>query len=196
MFSTNICPFLLICYIITFIFELLGMVLVEAFKMATKNLSPKQQRFVEEYLLDLNATQAAVRAGYSKKTARAIASENLAKPNIQEAVAKAKQERSEATKVDAKWVLKQAVEVHQRVMQEIKPVRNPKTREQVYDDNGHPLFTFNAAAANRSLEIIGKHVDIGCFKEKIEHSSGQSMAERIRAAREYSRQADQAPATE
>ncbi len=73
--------------------------------MTTKNLSPKQQRFVEEYLIDLNATQAAVRAGYSKKTARAIASENLAKPYIQEAVAKAKRERSEATKVDAAWVL-------------------------------------------------------------------------------------------
>ena len=63
-------------------------------------MTPKQSRFVEEYLIDLNATQAAVRAGYSKKTARAIASENLAKPNIQEAVAKAKRERSEATKID------------------------------------------------------------------------------------------------
>ena len=158
--------------------------------MATKNLSPKQQRFVEEYLLDLNATQAAVRAGYSKKTARAIASENLAKPNIQEAVAKAKQERSEATKVDAKWVLKQAVEVHQRVMQEIKPVRNPKTREQVSDDNGNALFAFNAAAANRSLEIIGKHVEVAAFKDRLEVSGEQSLAERIRAAKAYSRRAD------
>ncbi len=164
--------------------------------MATKNLCPKQQRFVEEYLLDLNATQAAVRAGYSKKTARAIASENLAKPNIQEAVAKAKQERSEATKVDAKWVLKQAVELHQRCMQEIRPVRNPKTREQVYDDNGNALFAFNAAAANRSLEIIGKHVEVAAFKDRLEVSGEQSLAERIRAAKAYSRRADEIPGTE
>ena len=143
--------------------------------MTTKTLSPKQQRFVEEYLIDLNATRAAIRAGYSKKTARAIASENLAKPNIQEAVAKAKRGRSDATKVNAEWVLKQAVELHQRCMQEIRPVRNPMTREQVYDDNGHDLFTFNAAAANRSLEIIGKHVEVAAFKDLLEVSGGQSM---------------------
>jgi phage terminase small subunit len=164
--------------------------------MPSKTLSPKQQRFVEEYLIDLNATQAAIRAGYSKKTARAIASENLAKPNIQEAIAKAKQERSEATKVDAEWVLIQAVEVHRRCVQEIRPVRNPKTREQVYDDDGNALFTFNAAAANRSLEIIGKHVEVAAFKDRLEVSGEQSMAERIRAAKAYSRRADQTPATE
>jgi len=164
--------------------------------MPSKTLSPKQQRFVEEYLIDLNATQAAIRAGYSKKTARAIASENLAKPNIQEAIAKAKQERSEATKVDAEWVLIQAVEVHRRCVQEIRPVRNPKTREQVYDDDGNALFTFNAAAANRSLEIIGKHVEVAAFKDRLEVSGEQSMAERIRAAKAYSRRADQAPETE
>ena len=45
-------------------------------------LTAKQQRFVEEYLVDLNATQAAIRAGYSKKTARQIAKENLTKPYI------------------------------------------------------------------------------------------------------------------
>ena len=50
-------------------------------------LTPKQQRFVEEYLIDLNATQAAIRAGYSESTARAIASENLTKPDICEAIA-------------------------------------------------------------------------------------------------------------
>jgi phage terminase small subunit len=45
-------------------------------------MTPKQQRFCDEYLIDLNATQAAIRAGYSEKNARNIASENLAKPNI------------------------------------------------------------------------------------------------------------------
>jgi phage terminase small subunit len=164
--------------------------------MTTKTLSPKQQRFVEEYLIDLNATRAAIRAGYSKKTARAIASENLAKPNIQEAVAKAKRGRSDATKVNAEWVLKQAVELHSRCMGEIQPVLNPKTRKQVFDDEGNALFTFNAAAANRSLEIIGKHVEVAAFKDRVEVSGGQSMAERILAARRYSQRSDQPPITE
>lgn len=49
--------------------------------MATR-MTAKQKRFCDEYLIDLNATQAAIRAGYSKKNANNIASENLAKPNI------------------------------------------------------------------------------------------------------------------
>ena len=61
------------------------------------NFTPKQARFVEEYLVDLNATQAAIRAGYSKKTARQVASENLTKPDIQEAIAAAQDDRSERT---------------------------------------------------------------------------------------------------
>ena len=64
-------------------------------------LTPKQQRFIDEYLIDLNATQAAIRAGYSPRTARAIACENLAKPDIQEAIAEAKRERSEVRQ----WLL-------------------------------------------------------------------------------------------
>ncbi|AVX04328.1 terminase small subunit [Maritalea myrionectae] len=50
-------------------------------------LTAKQQRFVDEFLVDLNATQAAIRAGYSPKTARQVASENLTKPNIASAIA-------------------------------------------------------------------------------------------------------------
>ena len=45
-------------------------------------MNDRQRRFVDEYLIDLNATQAAIRAGYSPKTAKAIASENLTKPDI------------------------------------------------------------------------------------------------------------------
>jgi len=52
-------------------------------------LTDKQQRFVAEYLIDLNATQAAIRAGYSEKTARSVGSENLSKPDIAAAISKA-----------------------------------------------------------------------------------------------------------
>lgn len=69
-------------------------------------LNAKQQRFVDEYLIDLNATQAAVRAGYSPKTARSVAAENLTKPNIQAAVEKARQAQSERTKLTADDILR------------------------------------------------------------------------------------------
>lgn len=147
------------------------------------NLSPKQQQFISEYMLDLNATKAAVRAGYSEKTARQIGSENLSKPAIQEAIARAKIARSEATKIDAEWVLKQAVELHQRCMQEIKPAKNPKTGKQIYDCDGNALFTFNAAAANRALELVGKHISVAAFKDRFEVSNGPSLEERIQAGR-------------
>ena len=65
------------------------MVLAEMILMNATKLTPKQNRFVEEYLIDLCATRAAVRAGYSEKTARQIGSENLSKPAIQEAIAEA-----------------------------------------------------------------------------------------------------------
>lgn len=55
-------------------------------KQHKRGLTPKQTRFIREYLIDLNATQAAIRAGYSKRTAKDIACENLAKPNIQEVI--------------------------------------------------------------------------------------------------------------
>ncbi len=155
--------------------------------MNTKTLTPKQQRFIDEYLIDLNATQAAIRAGYSPRTARAIACENLAKPDIQEAIARAKRDRSEATKIDAEWVLKQAVELHRRCMQEIKPALHPKSRRQLKDDSGDLLFTFNAAAANRALELVGKHVDIGAFKDRLEVSGGISLVERLQAGRDRAR---------
>ena len=80
-------------------------------------LTAKQKRFVEEYLIDLNATQAAIRAGYSRNSARAIGVENLTKPALAAAVENAIRERSEATKINAEWVLKQAVELHLRCMQ-------------------------------------------------------------------------------
>lgn len=69
-------------------------------------LTPKQQRFVDEYLIDLNATQAAIRAGYSPKTAGQIGEQNLKKLEIQAAIQKAQAERSERTLVTQDMVIK------------------------------------------------------------------------------------------
>lgn len=68
-------------------------------------LTRKQQRFVEEYLVDLCATRAAVRAGYSPKTARAIGHENLTKPDIRAAIDRAVADRSARTRIAADRVL-------------------------------------------------------------------------------------------
>ena len=74
--------------------------------MDKKPLRPKQERFIEEYLKDLNAIQAAIRAGYSAKTASAIGEENLRKPEISAAVSEARAKRSKETKIEAAWVLR------------------------------------------------------------------------------------------
>lgn len=75
--------------------------------MAQDGLTAKQRRFVEEYLVDLNGTQAAIRAGYSEKSAGVIATENLTKPNVAEAIQKAMDKRSAATEITAERVLKE-----------------------------------------------------------------------------------------
>jgi phage terminase small subunit len=71
----------------------------------TKGLTPKQERFVEEYLIDLNATQAAIRAGYKAKTARQAGAENLTKPYIQEEIRRRRKEQMKRTQLTADKVL-------------------------------------------------------------------------------------------
>ncbi|SDG47854.1 terminase small subunit [Desulfosporosinus hippei] len=68
-------------------------------------LTAKQKKFITEYLIDLNATQAAIRAGYSPKTSYSIGQENLKKPEIQNAIQKAKEKRAERTEITADMVL-------------------------------------------------------------------------------------------
>jgi len=74
-------------------------------------LTPKQTRFVAEYLIDLNATQAAIRAGYSAKTAGQMGDENLKKPQIQAELQKSMQERSARTEITQDRVLKELAKI-------------------------------------------------------------------------------------
>ena len=74
--------------------------------MAKKKLTAKQQRFCDEYLVDLNGTQAAIRAGYSKKTAYAIADNNLKKPAIKDYIAARMAEKESKLIADQNEVLK------------------------------------------------------------------------------------------
>ena len=74
--------------------------------VADKKLTAKQQRFCDEYLIDLNATQAAIRAGYSEKTAKSIGNENLTKPDLKAYIEKRMAEKEAALVADQAEVLK------------------------------------------------------------------------------------------
>lgn len=149
--------------------------------MSTKPLTPKQQRFVDEYLIDLNATQAAIRAGYAPGSASVTGSQLLANPKIATEVAEAKKVRSERTEITADWVLQQAVEVYRRVVQEVRPALD-RAGHQLHDEGGAPLYKFDASAALRALELVGRHVEVGAFEERV--TVTHDLADRIIAARE------------
>lgn len=74
-------------------------------------MTAKMQRFCDEYLIDLNATQAAIRAGYSEKTARTIAAENLTKPDIQAYISERMAEKDAQLIADQDEVLKYLTKV-------------------------------------------------------------------------------------
>lgn len=148
-------------------------------------LTEKQATFVQEYLIDLNATQAAIRAGYSKKTANRIAAENLSKPVIAQAIAEARKEQEQRTQLTADKVLEQYARI---AFFDLRTL---------YGDDGKILpvteWPDEAAAAVAGFEVMelsgdlpgvvkkvklvdkrasladmGKH--LGMFKERVEHS--------------------------
>ncbi len=146
-------------------------------------LTPKQQRFVEEYLVDLNATQAAIRAGYSAKSAHVEGSRLLTNAKVAAAISAAKRERSEATKIDAEYVLRKLHQIVERCLQEVKPALHSKTRQPMKDRDGNPLFTFNAAGANQALALLGKHVEIRAFEDRVRHDLDDGVVEALQAGR-------------
>ncbi len=146
-------------------------------------LTARQERFILEYLVDINATQAAIRAGYSRNSARQIGQENLSKPVVAAAVAEAKRERSDSTKIDAEYVLKRLHQIVERCLQEVKPALHSKTRQPMKDEDGNALYTFNAAGANQALALLGKHTDVAAFKDRLEVSGELSLVERLQQGR-------------
>lgn len=127
-------------------------------------LTDKQQMFVREYLVDLNATQAAIRAGYSAKTAKQQGARLLTNVDVATALSEAQAKRAERVEIDQDYVLRQAVKLHERCMQEVAPFTDRKG-EHIHDENGNPLYVFNANGAAKALELVGKHVAVGAFKE-------------------------------
>lgn len=155
-------------------------------------LTDKQELFAREYLKDLNATQAAIRAGYSEKTARKIGSENLTKPDIAERIIELKDVRNEEVGIDAAYVLRRLVEIDQMDVLGIvkddlslKPVSEwpPTWRRYISGFDVAEMFENSGEDGARelagilkkikwpdkvkNLELLGKHVDVQAFKENI-----------------------------
>lgn len=151
-------------------------------------LTDKQEMFCREYLIDLNATQAAIRAGYSEKTANAQASRLLVNVNIQNRIQELKSNRNERVEVDADYVLKRLVEIDQMDVLDIlnesgdlKSVRDwPKAWRTTL--SGLDVMSISAGEDGtdallkkikwpdkvKNLELLGKHVKVQAFKEQIE----------------------------
>ncbi len=98
-------------------------------------MTKKQKRFVEEYLVDLNATQAAIRAGYKPGTAYSIGSENLKKPEIKAAIDKAMAERSRRTGVNQDRILLELARIGFAKITDVVDLKTGKIKDCVSEDD-------------------------------------------------------------
>ncbi len=127
-------------------------------------LTEKQKRFCEEYLVDLNATKAYIRAGYSEKGARVSASQLLANPNVSEYVYQLREKQKAKTGVTTEYLINSFKEIADRCMQKVPVMvweldeEGNRVKVQATDDEGNGIWEFDGATANRSLELLGKHV--------------------------------------
>ena len=124
----------------------------------TQALTARQARFVEEYLLDGNGTQAAIRAGYSVRSAKQHGSRVLLTPQVQMALAERRAVVSARCELDAAWVLDRLREVTERCLQAV-PVR-----DRLGQETGE--WRFDAGGATRALALLGKH--LGMFSERVD----------------------------
>lgn len=132
-------------------------------------LTPRQARFLGEYLIDLNGKQAAIRAGYAVRSAEMQASRMLSKAKVQAGLARLTEAMARETGLNAKFVLDGLRENYDRAMQ----------HEPVLDRDGKPTgeYTYAGTIANRALELLGKH--LGMFVDRVDHT-GEITIEAIR----------------
>jgi phage terminase small subunit len=130
-------------------------------------LTDKQEAFVREYMIDLNATQAYLRAGYkvNDNVARANASRLLTNANVHARIEQLQAERAKKLELDANWVLRRLKDISDRCMQS-EPVLEFDYEEKKLVETGE--YKFDSNGANKATELIGKH--LGMFKDKLEIS--------------------------
>lgn len=116
-----------------------------------EKLTKKQKLFCKEYLKDLNGTRAAIAAGYSEKSAKMIAHENLTKPYLSDYIQSINKERLERCEIDADWVLKEAV-------------RCFKLSAKTTITEGEEVI-LDPRSAKGFLELVGKHIKVGAFQD-------------------------------
>lgn len=169
--------------------------------------TPQKRLFAEQYLVDLNATQAAIRAGYSLKTAHSQGPRLLDDVDVKNFITEAMAKRSEETKIDAAWVLKRLAEEAEADMADLydehgvlKPVKDwpliwrkglvaGVDVEQLFEGNGSErsavgvVTKIKLSDRVRRLELVGKHIGVQAFKDQVEHSGTVNLADRMSAAR-------------
>lgn len=123
-------------------------------------LTAKQERFVNEYMVDLNATQAAIRSGYSPRTANEQGARLLAKASVQESLSKRIKDREARTEI-----------TQDKVLEDIEKIKVDAMR-QSFDKDGNETMA-NHAAALKACELMGKHLKM--FTDRIEHSGNVGL---------------------
>jgi phage terminase small subunit len=151
-------------------------------------LTAKQEQFCKEYLIDLNGTQAAIRAGYSEDSAKEIASENLTKPNISSYIEQLMLDRSNRTTVTADKVLAEiakmaffnmadviddegnAKPLHQWTRDDMAALQEV-TETKIGKDEGLVITQkFKVGDKKANLDLLGRHLKL--FTDKVEHTGG------------------------
>ena len=140
---------------------------------AADALTPRQRRFVAEYLIDLNGTQAAIRAGYAPGGARQCASRLLAQAPVKTALKNAMGERQKRTELTADEVIGDLRELRDICMGR-KPVKIMTIVKNAREGTAEPVevegMMFEPAAANRALEMLGRHMRL--FADRVDMTSG------------------------
>lgn len=153
---------------------------------STVNLTDKQEMFVEEYLVDLNATQAAIRAGYSKKTARQTGADNLSKPYISEEIQRRLDDKKEKLIMKQDEILETLTRQGRREEPDYVVVLTEKPS---YDENGNfigiekkPEIVQVPTKNNDSIkaaELLGKYYKLWTEKTEVEHSGAVQFVDDI-----------------
>ena len=156
-------------------------------------LTDKQELFAREFMVDLNATQAAIRAGYSEKSSRNQGARMMANDDILDRIAELKAERNEQVGVDAAYVLRRLTEIDQMDVLdillangELKPIKDwPKVWrttlsgmdvvEMASADSAALLKKIKWPDKVKNLELLGKHVTVQAFKENIKSEHAGSI---------------------